>query len=495
MSGLWTTADNWSTGVVPTSSDNVCITTSGTYAVTVGGAVSAATITVGGSSGTQSVTIAGARSVDSSLTLAATGSSIGKHGALKLTSKSSAHSGYALIGGGPDVTVTNAGVFQTSGGTTSPNYLQVNLADAKTGKTVINGVTAVDGSGGATNLTNDGTFSVASTGSLALTNGSSFTQSGGTFTNNGTVTQDTGAFTQSGGTDSGKPVSVIDATLTDAAGSGVYTFDLFGNDGLGGTIPSGQTVDVIGNNAYDSTATLDSNVTNDGTLELDAGKGRAGLGLAALSGSAYTVTNAGKLKTGGGGNNPNYLRTNVTNTSGGSVQINGLTDEDGSGGATTLTNNGSFSVGLGKGSLTLSGASSFTQNGGTFTNSGIFYQNTGTFTQNGGVDSGNPVSVISGTLADSAASGTFTFDLMGSDSLGGTIPSGQTVDVIGDRSFKSVVNLTANLTNEGTLEARRRDGLWFWQRPARRSERNGHERGDVRDGGWNGCARIISAPT
>ena len=448
-SGSWTTAANWSTGVVPTPSDNVCITTNGTYTVTIGGAASAATVTVGGSVGTQSVMIEGTKAVNSSLTLSAEGSSIGKHGALKLSSKSSAHTGYALIGGGPSVTVTNAGTFQTSGGETTPDYLRVNLTDASSGKTEINGVTSEDGSGGATTLNNSGKFSVGSTGSLALTNASSFTQSGGTFTNDGTFSQNTGTFTQNGGADSGNPVSVVNATLTDAAASGTYTFDLFGADSLGGTIPRGQTVDVIGTKTYDSTATLETNVTNNGTLVLNAGA--VGSGFADLAGPSYTLTNTGTLKTERGGNNPNYLRTNIFNN-GGTVDIDGVTNEDGIGGATTFTNNGTFSVGALKGSLAVSNASSFTQSGGTFTNGGTLSQNTGTFTQSGGVESGAPVSVINAALTDSAGSGTITFDLYGSDSLSGTIPGGQTVDVIGNKSFKSVVDLSANLTNDGTLE-------------------------------------------
>src|ERR1700689_2720581 len=34
VSGLWSTATDWSTGVVPTSTDNVCIKVAGNYKVT-----------------------------------------------------------------------------------------------------------------------------------------------------------------------------------------------------------------------------------------------------------------------------------------------------------------------------------------------------------------------------------------------------------------------------------------------------------------------------
>ena len=56
-------------------------------------------------------------------------------------------------------------------------------------------------------------------------------------------------------------------------------------------------------------------------------------------------------------------------------------------------------------------------------------QNGGTFTQSGGIESGNPVQIESVTLADST--GTGSFDVVGSSTLNGTIPSGQTVTVDG----------------------------------------------------------------
>jgi hypothetical protein len=452
VSGHWSTASDWSTGVVPTSSDNVCIKIAGTYKVSIAGAVSANTLTLGGSSGTQTLSIKGTTVTSSALTLtAATGSKISAHGVLSLKSKNASGSGYALIGSSNSavVTVANSGTVQTSGGSVNPDYLRVNLTNASTGTTKINGVTVEDASDGVTTLTNDGTFSVGTNGSLTLSGDSSFTQSGGTFTNSGALKQDAGTFTQSGGTDSGNPVSILDATLADAAASGTFTFDLFQNDNLGGTIPSGQTVDLIGNPSYNTVATLSANLTNDGTLVLDS-ESTTGSGYTSLYGPNDTVTNAGTLETEGGTVNPNYLRTSIVNSSAGKLKINGLTDDDADSGATTVTNDGTFSVGS-SGSLTLTGNSSFTQSAGTFTNSGAFEQDQGTFTQNGGTDSGNAVTVLNGTLADAAASGSFTFNLFQNDDLSGTIPSGQTVNLIGNPSYSTVATLTANLTNDGTL--------------------------------------------
>src|SRR5579884_4141441 len=61
--GDWWVAGNWSTNAVPVSTDDVCITLSGTYTVTLGGPTSShaggaasttvKSLTIGGASGTQ----------------------------------------------------------------------------------------------------------------------------------------------------------------------------------------------------------------------------------------------------------------------------------------------------------------------------------------------------------------------------------------------------------------------------------------------------------
>ncbi len=444
--GQWTDAANWNTGVVPTSSDNVCIKVAGTYGVTISGNASAGTITLGGSSGKQTLKIKGSPAASSSLSLSdATGSEIGANGALKLLSKNVADSGSAELYG-PSVTLVNKGTFETKGGEVNDVFLRVNLMNSSTGTVKIEGITTDDGAGGATTLTNDGAFSVGSTGSLILSGNSSFTQSGGTIANSGTLTQDGGTFTQSGGADSGTEISVVNGTLTDSAGAA--DFDLYGSVSLDGTIPSGQTVDAIGDPSYSTDVEITANLTNSGTFELDS-ENVSDTGSAELYGPSVTLTNAGTFETEGGADNAIYLRTSVTNDTGKTTSIDGITTDDGAGGATTLNNEGAFSVGSGD-SLILSGNSSFTQSGGTIVNNGTLTQDGGTFTQSGGTDSGTEISVINGTLADSA--GAAVFDLYGSISLNGTIPSTQTVDAIANPSYSTDVEITATVTNNGTFE-------------------------------------------
>ena len=286
---------------------------------------------------------------------------------------------------------------------------------------------------------------------LKVSGNCSFTQSAGTLTNSGSFSVSNGSFDQSGGTESGTAISITSSTLVDSAGGG--SFDLFGTDTLSGTLPSGQTVDAIGNPASNVEVILGSNVTNNGTFELDS-QTTAGSGYAMLyqSTSDFTFTNSGTgtFETLGATVSPDYLRADITNNTGGTLSIDGAeTAEDGGNGATTFVNNGTLSVGAG-GALTVSSGCSFTQSAGTLTNGGALTVSGATFTQSGGTDSGNAITITGSKLVDSTGAG--SFDLFGSDTLSGTIPSGQTVVAIGNPSSNAEVTLGTNVTNDGTFE-------------------------------------------
>jgi hypothetical protein len=53
--GLWNNSDNWSTGAVPRSTDDVFITLTGTYTVALTGVANVASLTVGGGTGAQTL--------------------------------------------------------------------------------------------------------------------------------------------------------------------------------------------------------------------------------------------------------------------------------------------------------------------------------------------------------------------------------------------------------------------------------------------------------
>ena len=79
---------------------------------------------------------------------------------------------------------------------------------------------------------------------------------------------------------------------------------------------------------------------------------------------------------------------------------------------------------------------------------GTFNENSGTFTESGGAESGNPVGLTGGTLADSAGTGAFL--ATGTITLSGVIPSGQTVTDDGAGGSISL-NMTSAVTVDGTL--------------------------------------------
>ena len=132
-------------------------------------------------------------------------------------------------------------------------------------------------------------------------------------------------------------------------------------------------------------------------------------------------------------------------TSGGTVTIGAADTAQND--TTLTTNDGTFTVSSG-GALNLGGSSSFTQAAGTLTVTGTFNENSGTFTESGGAESGNPVGLTGGTLADSAGTGAFL--ATGTITLSGVIPSGQTVTDDGAGGSISL-NMTSAVTVDGTL--------------------------------------------
>lgn len=440
-SGNWNTTTDWSTGLVPTSTDNACITVAGTYTVTVSDSETTGTLTLGGSSGTQTLDIAGGAGTNAELTLdTATGSNVKAHGLLELDSP--ANDGYGAIGGGNGVTLTNDGTFETEDATTNIDYIDVNLTNDSGAKVVINGGTTDLDEG--TTTTNNGTFTISSAtpGSLDLSSSSVVVNSGGTFADNGSVSLNSSSWTQSGGSETGGTIGLSNnSSMTDSAGAGSFSF--INSDTLSGTVASGQTMTVIGPVGQNSILSLASpGVTNKGTFVLDS---QANGGYADVGGSP--LTNNGTFETIGATTNTDYIEANLTNSSTGTVSIAGastLQDH-----ATTTVNKGSWTV-TSTGGLSLSASAVLTDSAGTFVDNGSVNLNNCTWNQSGAVESGNTISLVnSSTLTDSAGGGAFS--LVNTATLSGTIPVGQTVTVLGVAGQNSTTYLGGTVTNDGTF--------------------------------------------
>jgi hypothetical protein len=428
----------WTQGF-PTSTSNVCINESDTYSVDLTASVSINSLQVGGgATGTQTLIVDGS-GTNVELTLASgTTSEVAGNGDLSLAPSSS---GFAMLTGSSGITVASGGTLDTTG-SSNIAYLRTPITNDSGGAVTIGAATTNQDS---TTLTsNSGTFSVSSGGGYNLTGNSTFTDAAGTLTLTGTgsMTQDDGTFTQSGGTESGNAVTVDGgATLVDSAGAGA--FNVIGSSSLSGTIPAGQSVNVNGSST-NVELTVNAAVTVDGTLDLSPTS--AGFAMVTGTGS-LTVTSGANLATIAGSTNEAYLRVPITNDVGGTVTIGApTTDQDSN---TLTTSSGTFTVSSGAGYL-LTGSSSFTHSAGTLTVTGSMTQDDGTFTQTSGDIAGNPVTVDGGaTIADSA--GTGGFDVIGSSSLSGTVPVGQTVNVDGSGTNVQL-SVNAGVAVKGTLD-------------------------------------------
>ena len=416
-----------------TESGNPVGMTGGTLADSAGTGAFLATgsITLSGTVPTgQTVTGDGAGgSITLSVTSAAT-----VDGTLTLESGSSGNS--TVSGSGGSLTVASGGQLITEGSTDAV-VIQVPLTNQSGGTVTIGAVNTAQND--TTLTTNDGTFTISSGGALNLGGSSNFTQAAGTLTVTGSYNQNSGTFTQSGGTESGNPVGMTGGTLADTAGSGAFLAT--GSITLSGTVPTGQTV--TGDGAGGSiTLNMNSAVTVDGTLTLESGS--SGNSNVSGSGGSLTVASGGQLIT-EGSTDAVVIQVPLTNQSGGTVTIGAANTAQND--TTLTTNDGTFTISSG-GALNLGGSSNFTQAAGTLTVTGSYNQNSGTFTQSGGTESGNPVGMTGGTLADSAGSGAFL--ATGSITLSGTVPTGQTVT--GDGAGGSItLNMNSAVTVDGTL--------------------------------------------
>src|ERR1700747_868979 len=123
--GSWSTAANWSKGTVPSSSGDVCITTNGTYTVTLdptAGSPSVKTLTLGGTTGAQKLSVTSMCS-GSEILGTTEGLTVKPRGKLSLTS--SLCGLYVEVRGA----VTNNGTITAEKGEGGERYFEGNLTN------------------------------------------------------------------------------------------------------------------------------------------------------------------------------------------------------------------------------------------------------------------------------------------------------------------------------------------------------------------------------
>ena len=401
-SGNFNAPVNWSTGVVPNSADDACITqttsstppaAADTYTVLFDGISTVNSLQLGAPSGKQTLQLAG----NNTQFFLNTGT-INSNGIL-LVGDGNVSNGYTWLGAASNTSVlTNNGSLETVQGGGGIRYLRVSITNAAGGTVdVAASDTRVDGFGSSLyTATNNGTFVVETGAAFAFSNGGSFINQGGSVTNSGAFSQSGGHFIQRGGSELGNPVVLHAGGLDDdlSAGPAKFTISCPGcppypltGTGLQPGVAADQLITIAGDNSW---VDLGVSFTNAGTIVL----GDAGSGYSVLRGGTNSVvlTNTGYLNTVQGGGGIRYLRVNVTNAAGGIVDLAAADSRQDGSGATTV-NNGAFVIHAGS-TMSFSGGSTFTQgSGGTFETT--INANTPSFGQlNGGGEAVN----LDGTL-------------------------------------------------------------------------------------------------
>jgi hypothetical protein len=445
-SGNWNVGSNWSAGV-PSSTTAVCITTAGSYTVTVNDSEFAASLTVGAASGTQPELLLASQGGVESAYLQVAGD-ISNGATIDLSSQGAGAAETTTLNWAG--TLINSGTLATDVGTSKgTRYLEGDIASSSainiSAPTVLDQYNA--------QFDNAGALTVASTGSVDLNGPIDFTNdTGGSISNSGTFTAEGDSlFTQGAGTVSGTAVVINNATLIDA-GTGAGGFQMEGSDTLVGNVASGQTLTLAGVTGTTAvTVTAPGSFTNAGTIVLtDVGKTNQSSEYADLEWSG-TLTNTGTLSLQPGVvSDYRYLYGNLHNQ--GTVTVSSPLAEYqsyGSDGA-LLTNSKTFTVA--SGGVFTANYADVVNSGGSINDTGNFVLVNGVFEEGAGKTTGNAVNLTSSSTLDFIGGGASKFVFTQSGELVGNIASGQFVTVAGVTATNDTyVTAPGSFTNAGTI--------------------------------------------
>ena len=432
--GAWTTGSNWSTGVVPGPTDDVCISLDGSYTVTLNGGATVNTLQVGaaGNTGVQTLLVQTVQSLDALLVAT---SGITNAGTITIEGAANAYQARLQVSSG-NLTNTATGILNVNDGASAgPRYLD---ADVVNDGTVNINYTTYPWT--AHTFTNNGTFHIAAGQAFDLsTAGCTFHQNDGSLDNVGSFYQQDGSFTFAGGSIS-SAVTLFRSTLTLTTGNPA-SFILRGSSTLVGDIAEGQTITAQAIQSWDAVLSA-SALVNAGTLNLDAEAFSYLARLTIPGGITNAATGVINVNQ-GASTGPRYLDADVIND--GTININYTTYPWT---AHTFTNNGTFHIAAGQAFDLSTAGCTFHQNDGGLDNVGSFYQQDGSFTFAGGSISSEV------TLLRSALTLTTTnpasFLLWGNSTLVGNIAEGQTITAQAIQSWDAVLS-ASSLVNAGTL--------------------------------------------
>jgi hypothetical protein len=446
-SGSWYTASNWTKEAVPAAGEEVCITQSGTYSVTMtgGSGATVAALTIGGSSGSQLFEIASVCGANPTLTTTA-GTSTNANGQIVFGSGSCSDS--TTIAG----PITNAGTITLAVGDNEGSR-HLDGALTNTGTLQVN----YNGSFEATKATlkNEGALKIAEGHKLTMESESSFVNAAsGSITATGSgylAVEPKTSFAEAGITSGTAPVLIRSGALS-YTGAGASTIEARGATTLKGSLASGQNLQIQSVCGENTRVEATEALTNAGSTTLSSVSCGAYTILEAAGG---TITNTGSITTQPGNKEGSrYLTGNIVNK--GTLAIEYATDFEGnaahSGKEATLTN---------EAALKLEGAVLKVQPTNTVANQsgeiaatagGLLQEESGaTFNQGGGKTAGTQPILLKYSALNYTGSGASTIVVRGTGTLSGNIAAGQNLAIVGVCGENTYEKAAANYTNAGTI--------------------------------------------
>jgi fibronectin-binding autotransporter adhesin len=418
--GSWFTGANWSKGTVPSSSDEACITESGTYTVSMtqtsaSGTVTLKSLTLGGASGKQTLVVGSSGSLDAVFTTS-TGASVAANGILELTNTQPGNNPVTVNG-----PTTNNGTLISDPTNGAGRTLTGALLNQ--GTLTINTNTSFNGEGAT--LTNEGAINIATADQLAVSNkGLVINASGGQVAASGTgvlIETAKSSFDEGAGTTTGTLPVIVDDGALSYEGSGESTIALRGTSTLKGATAAKQTLLIQSTFAENNSTTAPSGFSNGGSTTL--ANAESGNNSVRLTG---TITNTGTITTDPTNGAERAIDGNLTNKGTLAINTNTVSNSEGS----ALTNEGAVDIATGT-QLQVSNKQTVSNGTGghiVASGSGVLLETGGSsFDEGAGTTSGTlPVIVDDGTLSYEGA-GESTIALRGTSTLKGASTAKQTL--------------------------------------------------------------------
>ncbi len=301
-------------------------------------------------------------------------------------------------------------------------------------------------------LINSGTVNVAASQKLFLTSGT-VQQNAGSITGAGFLELNQCTFEFNGGTVVGTAPNLINTTVKLGTSEGAASFVMTGGiSKISGRLAAAQSLWIRGSTqGSHTTLTVTDTLMNAGNIRVESIDSAFNTNLVGtvtnLAGGTITI-NQGS----GGGRN---LTGTLTNQ--GTLSVNTVTIFSG-----TLTHSGSLTIAAGS-KMTMNGAQTFTQNGGSIAGAGTVELNSGaTFNFNGGTIAGSGPVLVNSTL-NLAGTTSASFVLSGfSAKLNGNVSAGQTLWIRGSSAGSNTILTSAtSFSNAGTIRLESIEGGFF----------------------------------